>query len=154
LIIIAWDSNKVDGVNGVPASEWNTHVTDQKSRLLNVVEDTTPQLGGELDSGAHSIGFTLNTLTTNTIDWRLGNKAAATLTANSTIYFIAPSKPCNLCFVVTQNTTGTGQAITWDTTVRWSGGVAPSLTTTTSKSDVISFMYNGTSYLGLGSLNF
>jgi hypothetical protein len=151
--MMSWDDTKSTN-DELPASEWNAHVTDQKSRLQNIVEDTTPQLGGYLDAGANGIGFTLNSLTTNTIDWRLGNKAAATLTANSTIYFIAPNKPANLLFVVTQNTTGTGNAIVWGTTVRWAGGTAPTLTTTTSKSDIISLFYNGSQYFGTSTLNF
>lgn len=169
MIKITWDETKVNNSGStsaglLTATDWNDMVTDQKTRLtassltiasnMNIVYDTTPELGGYLDAGAHGIGFTLNTITTNTINWTLGNKAAATLTANSTIYFIPPTKPSNLLFVVTQNTTGTGNTITWGTTVRWSGGTAPVLTTTTSKADIISLFYNGSSFYGLGSLNF
>lgn len=51
----------------------NTSVTLPTSGTLlaNVAEDTTPQLGGELDCQAHSIGFTQQTATgdgTTTID--------------------------------------------------------------------------------------
>jgi len=149
---MAW--NDIKSTNDeLPASEWNDHVTDQESRLKNIVEDTTPELGGYLDAGAHGIGFTLNTITSNTINWTLGNKAAATLTANSTLYFIAPTKPSNLLFVITQNTTGTGNSITWPT-IRWTTGVAPTLTTGTSKSDIISLFYNGSQYFGTSTLNF
>jgi len=167
---MAWDDTKTTSGN-LSASEWNDHVTDQKTRItasyltsnsyltntsaLDIINDTTPQLGGELDAGAHSIGFTLNSLTSSTntsIDWRIGNKAAIALTSNATVTFTAPTKPCALCIRLTQDTTGS-RAVTWPT-IKWQGGSAPTLTTTTSKSDIISLFYDGTSYYGIGSLNF
>jgi hypothetical protein len=152
---MAWDDTKTDNTSGLSATEWNDHVTDQKTRLTDIVQDTTPQLGGELDAGAHSIGFTLNSLTSSTntaVDWRISNKAAIALTSNATVTFTAPSKPCTVCLRLTQDTTGS-RTVTWPT-IKWQGGTAPTLTTTTSKSDIIAFFYDGTSYYGLGSLNF
>lgn len=51
---MAWNDTKSTG-NNLTASEWNAHVTDQESRLANVLEDTTPQLGGNLDMNSKNI---------------------------------------------------------------------------------------------------
>jgi len=45
---MAWNDTKITG-GGLTADEWNAHVADQESNLQNVSEDTTPQLGGNLD---------------------------------------------------------------------------------------------------------
>ena len=79
--------------NGIPVAKVD-------GALADIVDDTTPQLGGELDAQAHSIGFTAQTATgdgATTIDWKLGNKFHFTHGAmNETFTFTAPSKPCNL----------------------------------------------------------
>jgi len=124
---------------------------------INIVDDTTPELGGEMDAGAHSIGFTQQPFTgdgTTTIDWKLGNKAYFTFgNANETFTFTAPSNPCNLVLVLKQYSTG-GKAATWPATVMWPGGNAPTLSTGNNAIDIISFYYDGTNYYGVSSLNF
>lgn len=125
--------------------------------INNVSEDTTPELGGEMDCGAHSIGFTQQTATgdgTTTIDWKLGNKFQFTFGAqNDTFTFTAPSNPCNILLILIQDGTGSRTA-TWPATVKWPGGTAPTLTTDASAVDIVSFYYNGTSYYGVSSLDF
>lgn len=125
--------------------------------LANTVEDTTPELGGELDAGAHTIGFTQQTATgdgTTTIDWKLGNKFYFTFGAqNDTFTFTAPSNPCNLILVLKQDGTGS-RTITWPGTVLWPAGTAPTLSTGANAVDVVSFYYDGTNYFGNSSLDF
>jgi len=77
--------------------------------LANVSEDTTPELGGQLQSGAHSINFTEQVLTSGTaVAWDLGNSNKATLTAghNPTITITAPTGALNAQLIVTQDGTG------------------------------------------------
>ena len=125
--------------------------------IISVSEDTTPELGGELDAGAHSIGFTAQTATgdgTTTIDWKLGNKFNFTFgEANEVFTFTAPSNPCNILLKLVQDGTGS-RTVTFPATVLWSGGTAPTLTTTASAIDIISFYWDGTNYFGADSLNF
>ena len=108
--------------------------------LANVSEDTTPELGGELDAGAHSIGFTQQSTTgdgTTTVNWTLGNKFKFTFGAqNDTFTFTAPSNPCNVLLVLIQDGTGSRTA-TWPGTVKWAGGTAPTLTTAIAGIDTI-----------------
>jgi len=142
--------NYVDGVTSAIQTQLGT-------KLANIVEDTTPQLGGELDAGAHSIGFTQQTATgdgTTTIDWRIGNKFYFTFGAqNDTFTFTAPTKPCNLILVLKQDGTGSRTA-TWPATVLWPTGTAPTLSTGAAAVDLISFYYDGTNYFGNSSLGF
>jgi len=125
--------------------------------LANIVEDTTPQLGGELDCGAHSVGFTQQTATgdgTTTIDWTLGNKFYFTFGAqNDTFTFTAPTKPGNLILILKQDGTGSRIA-TWPATVLWPAGTTPTLSTGAAAVDLVSFYYDGTNYFGNSSLDF
>jgi len=51
---MAWDDTKVTS-GTLTAAEWNAMVTDQKTRIVTIIEDTTPQLGGNLDIQAFNI---------------------------------------------------------------------------------------------------
>lgn len=125
--------------------------------LSNIVEDTTPELGGEMDCGAHTIGFTQQSATgdgTTTIDWKLGNKFYFTFGAQAdTFTFTAPSNPCNLILILKQD--GTGSRIpTFPASVLWSGGSMPTFTTGANAVDIVAFYYDGTNYFGVETLDF
>lgn len=94
-----------------------------------------------------------NSSTSDTIDWTVSNKQKSTLTGNCTFTFTAPPGPCNLVLKLVQDGTGS-RTVTWPAAVKWPGGVAPTLTTTASRVDVITFYYDGTNYLGASSLNY
>jgi tetrahydromethanopterin S-methyltransferase subunit G len=140
-------------IGALSDTDWDTF----NGKIANMVEDTTPELGGELDCGAHSIGFTQQTATgdgTTTIDWKLGNKFYFTFgAANETFTFTAPTNPCNLVLVLKQDGTGSRTA-TWPNTVKWPSGTAPTLTTTANAVDIVSFYWDGTNYHGVISLAF
>ena len=125
--------------------------------LEDTIDDTSPELGGELDAGAHSIGFTQQSTTgdgTTTINWTLGNKFKFTFGAqNDTFTFTAPTNPCNILLMLIQDGTGSRTA-TWPGTVKWAGGTAPTLTTGAGTIDIVSFYYDGTNYFGVASLAF
>ena len=126
--------------------------------LQNLSEDTTPTLGGELDAGANSIGFTMQTATgdgTTTVDWGNGNHMDFTFGAfNETFTFTAPAKPGVYTMSLKQDSVGSRTA-TWPATVKWPAGTAPTLTTTaTTGYDVISFRFDGTNYYSVATLNF
>jgi hypothetical protein len=94
-----------------------------------------------------------NSGTAKTIDWTLGNKQSITMTGNCTFTFTAPTGPCDVRLKITQDGTG-GRAITWPTSVKWPGGVAPTLSTTANDLNVVSLFYDGTNYLGTGLSDF
>ncbi len=146
-----------DALTLTTTAETNVTLPTTGTLLANVSEDTTPELGGEMDCGAHSIGFTQQTTTgdgTTTIDWKLGNKFYFTFGAQSdTFTFTAPSNPCNLLLVLKQDGTGSRTA-TWPNMVMWPSGTAPTLSTAGGSIDIISFYYDGTNYFGVASLDF
>ncbi len=120
--------------------------------LQNLVEDTTPQLGGELDCQARSVGFTVHTYTgvvgTTDIDWRTGNKAKFTFGAgNETITFTAPSKPGSFICEIIQDGTGSRLVVAWPT-IKWIGQTLPVLTTGAGAIDVVALYYNGSYWIG------
>lgn len=142
--------NYVDGVTSSIQTQLGT-------KLANINEDTTPELGGELDAGAHSIGFTLQTATgdgTTTIDWKLGNKFKFTFGAfNETFTFTAPTNPGSFQLILVQDGTGSRTA-TWPATVMWAGKTAPTLSTAASSIDVVTMTWDGTNYIAVASLDF
>ena len=129
------------------------------AKLANTVEDTSPELGGEMDCGAHSIGFTQQTVTynvtTTTVDWKLGNKATVTLTGNvGTLAFTNPTNPCNVLLRIVQDGTGNRLITAYDADIKWVGGTKPTLTTTANGIDIVSAYWDGTNYFGIASLAF
>lgn len=140
-------------------SRSDAEMKTQLGYLTDTIDDTTPELGGELDAGAHSIGFTMQTATgdgTTTIDWKLGNHMDFTFGAfNETFTFTAPSNPGVYTLSLKQDSTGSRTA-TWPATVKWAGGgTAPTLTTTaTTGYDICSFRFDGTNYYAVPSLDF
>lgn len=94
-----------------------------------------------------------NSGTADTIDWTQGNKQKSTLTGNCTFTFTAPGGPASLILKLVQDATGS-RTVTWPAAVHWSGGTAPTLTTTANKVDIITFYYDGTTYFGNSTLNF
>ena len=118
--------------NDITTNNAKVGVTTQ---ISNVVEDTTPQLGGQLDAQANSIGFTLQTITynatTTTVDWSLGNKATMTFGAGDigTFAFTNPANPANFVLKLVQDTTGGRVVTAWDTDIKWANGTIPTLST-------------------------
>jgi len=151
------DDNYVTDAEKVVIGNTSGTNTGDNPGLENVSEDASPELGGELDAGAHTIGFTQQSTTgdgTTTIDWKLGNKFKFTFGAfNEVFTFTAPTNPCNLLLVLVQDGTGSRTA-TWPATVKWPGGTAPTLSTGANAVDIISFYWDGTNYHGVASLDF
>jgi len=130
----------------------------QPGGIAAVVDDTTPELGGELDAGSNSIGFTAQTATgdgTTTIDWGFGNKFNFQFGAfNETFTFTDPAKPGNFVLKLVQDSVGS-RTVTFPASVKFSGGTAPTLTTTaTTGTDIISFYFDGTDYFAASILDF
>ena len=127
------------------------------NKTLTSPSIASPTITTEWDFGAHTAGFTEtdngNSSTADTIDWRVSNKQKSTLTANCTFTFTAPTKPCSLVLKLAQDGTGS-RTVTWPATVHWSGGIAPTLTTTASRIDIITFYWDGSTYFGNYSLNY
>jgi hypothetical protein len=127
------------------------------SKTLTSPSISSPTITSQFGFGAHTAYFTEtdngNSGTADTIDWGTSNKQKSTLTGNCTFTFTAPSGPCTLLLKLVQDGTGS-RTVTWPSTVHWPSGTAPTLTTTASKVDIISFYYDGTTYFGNSALNY
>ena len=153
--VFATSPTLVTPVLGTPTSG---NLSNCTSYPTEISVDTTPQLGGELDAQANSIGFTMQTATgdgTTTVDWGNGNHIDFTFGAfNETFTFTAPTKPGVYTMSLLQDSTGSRTA-TWPGTVKWPAGTAPTLTTTaTTGYDMVGFRYDGTNYYGIATLDF
>jgi hypothetical protein len=94
-----------------------------------------------------------NSGTSLTVNWTERNFKKVTLTGNCTFTFTAPTGATTLILKLLQDGTGS-RTVTWPSSVKWSGGTAPTLTTTVGRSDIISFYFDGTYYIGTSVLNF
>lgn len=89
-----------------------------------------------------------------TIDWSAGNVQSLTLdTSNTTLAFSNGEAGGEYKLVLKQDATG-GRTVTWPASVEWAGGTAPTLSATASSTDVASFVYDGTYYLGSYNLDY
>ena len=147
---------------------------------FDIVGDTTPQLGGDLDVNGNAfvstsngnITFTPNgtgkivfndlayypevaiTSSSNAVAWdsQAAPNAKHTTTENTT--FSAPSNAQTGAFIALNIQYGGSHTIAWNTVFEFSASTAPTATSTSGKSDQFVFRYNGTVWQEVGrSLN-
>ena len=156
-----------------------TYITEASADVLDIAVGGDIMLklhesgiyGNWADFGSTSVGFnqfdaTYDSSDTNVNFRNSGNKGQVTLTGNVTdmnLYF--PDVSCNCVLLITQDGTGSRTVSNWKTfdqasgnesTVKWAGGSAPTLTTTASKVDIVSFYWDNDNHkaYGVASLNF
>jgi hypothetical protein len=99
----------------------------------------------------------LEKTTTSGVNWNISNvQYYGMVTGIQTLTFTNPISGGRYILILKQPASGTGATVNWPTGVLWGGGTAPTLTTTTGKVDLISFIYDGinSKYYGNSSLNF
>lgn len=143
----ALGTTDIPDLSATYATTGHTH-----SYLANVVEDTTPQLGGDLDANGNTIHFgTAENVqtpagTTATID--LGAENHHTLDCGSasgsvTLTLTVPPGPCAGTIIVVQG--ATARDITWSPSsgsVKWLG-TEPTWSSDTSKYRIVAWRWNG-----------
>lgn len=105
---------------------------------------------GTFDTGYLNAGNSSTTLTINLLS---GMTQKITLTGNCTFTINNPIAGTVYTLVLVQDGTGS-RTVTWPAAVVWQGGAAPTLTTAAGKADIITLVYNGTTYYGRSSLNY
>lgn len=91
--------------------------------------------------------FSTNTGTGITINLANGTVQQLTLTNSATLTM--PTATAGKSFIVYLKQDGTGsRTVTWST-VKWSGGTTPTVTSTASKMDIYSFFSDGTNWYGV-----
>lgn len=94
-----------------------------------------------------------NTTATMTIDWNNGNEQYANVNASVTFTF---SNPVDGGRYVLMLKCGSSLTATWPATVTWANGAAPTLTTTSGRYDLFTFLYlaGPNKYFGTYAQNF
>lgn len=85
---------------------------------------------------------------TVTMDFATGTWHRVTLGGNRTLAFSNGKDGGKYAVELIQDATG-GRTVSWPATVKWPGGVAPTLSTAATKRDFLGFLYDGTSYWGV-----
>ena len=145
-------------------SAGNADLVITGSGLVNVVEDTTPQLGGTLDAQGNEInnviledyketiytgGSTTGTITPDVVN---GNVQSITLTGSITFNaFSNPEAGQTMTLIVKQPSSGGPYTLT--STMKFAGGTK-TLSTAADAIDIISVVYDGTNYYASLSTNF
>jgi hypothetical protein len=138
--------------------------------VFDIVGDTTPQLGGDLDlnsndiTGTGDISITGTILPTKayiaettltdgaTIDWDMATQSVAkvTLAGNRTLNAPTNGSTGQFCsLLIIQDGTGS-RTLTWNAVFEFTTDTAPTLTTTAGLADLFTFRYNGTKWLEVG----
>lgn|SRR3990167_5989405 len=134
--------------NGASGNNIDFEVYDTAGTSIFLIDAATRQgrFGATFYSTSEiTIG---NTTSTTNVNWRSGNRQNATLDVAATIFtFVAPGGPAGLTFRVIQDEGGS-RTVTWPATVNWSGGTAPTLSTTAGAVDIVAFYFDGSEYNG------
>jgi hypothetical protein len=102
-----------------------------------------------VSAGAQSIAAST---AATTVDMSSGNVQNITLTASTTLTLSSATVGTYIMKLI-QGGSGS-YTVTWPAAVIWSGGTAPTLTTTVGKVDIITLVFDGTNYYGNYSLNY
>ncbi len=99
-------------------------------------------VGGSMYSIEHDNGTATGA---TTIDWSQSNTQTLVLGASPIALTLSNGQPgAHYTLALKQDATGS-RLVTWPGNVRWSSGVAPTLTTTANKTDYVEFVYDGLS---------
>jgi hypothetical protein len=90
--------------------------------------------------------YSANTGTAITVDLANGTVQKLTLTGNATITMPTATAGKSFVMILAQDGTGS-RTVTWSTVV-WPSATAPTITSTASKRDILSFFSDGTSWFG------
>ena len=100
--------------------------------------------------------FNATTLTSGTsIAWNLEENQVARLVLSTDGTMADATNKVDGSTYILLVTQGTGSnTLAWNATYKWPGGTAPTLTTGSAKSDIFTFLSNGTSLFGVASQNY
>jgi len=135
----------------VTADLANSAVTSAK------VDTTQVAVLGTAQEYTRTHNFNATTLTDGaTINWDLSQNQVAVVTLGGGRTLANPTNKVDgavYILVVKQDGTG-GRTLSYGTDYKFAGGQAPTLTTTASKADILTFVCDGTNMMGVVSQNF
>ncbi len=131
-----------------------------KTGAVSLATSDIPNLTSDLASKVQAVGggieavVTASPGTTYTVNLANANMFVLTLSANCTLTLSGATagKACSITLLLKQDATG-NRTLNWPTSVKWSGGTAPTLTTTGNKVDFINLLTHdgGTVWYGFTS---
>ena len=136
----AWDAD-LDTWAGKTAPS-GTVVGTTDTQTLSAKTLTNPTVTNYVETP-----YSANSSTAITLDLTNGTVQIITLTGNATITM--PTATSGKSFIMFLKQDGTGsRTVTWST-VKWAGGTAPTITSTASRQDILSFFADGTNWYGV-----
>ena len=145
------------GVSGLGTGVATFLATPTSANLISVVTDETGS--GSLVFGTNAAltnptvtnyvetPYSANSATAITIALTNGTVQIITLTGNATITMPTATSGKSFIMYLKQDATGS-RTVTWST-VKWAGGTAPTITSTASRQDILSFFADGTNWYGV-----
>jgi len=119
----------------------NGYVTPSSTDTLTNKTLTNPTVTNYVETA-----FTANSSTAITLALTNGTVQIITLTGSATITMPTAVAGKSFIMFLKQDATGS-RTVTWST-VKWSGGTAPTITSTASRQDIFSFFSDGTNWYG------
>ena len=131
---------------GTPTSANLITVVSDETGSGVLVFNNTPSLTNPTVTNYVETPFTANSSTAITLALTNGTVQIITLTGNATITM--PTATSGKSFIMFLKQDGTGsRTVTWST-VKWAGGTAPTITSTASKQDILSFFSDSSNWYG------
>jgi len=145
------------GVSGLGTNVATFLATPTSANLISAVSDetgsgllvfnTNAALTNPTVTNYVETPYSANSSTAITLALTNGTVQIITLTGNATITMPTAVSGKSFIMFLRQDATGS-RTVTWST-VNWSGGTAPTITSTASKQDIYSFFSDGTSWYGV-----
>ena len=129
------------GIANSTGSAWGTSYTTTGSGTVLALA-TNPTITNYTETP-----YSANSSTAITLALTNGTVQIITLTGNATITMPTAVSGKSFIMFLRQDATGS-RTVTWSS-VNWSGGTAPTITSTASKQDIYSFFSDGTSWYGV-----
>lgn len=166
----ATELNVLDGIPATLTATELGYVDGVTSAIQTQLDAKLPLAGGTMTGDLDAGGFDVkdislgtfkfydagNSGTSKTIAWNDGAMQKLTLTGNlGTFTFTAPTLDSgNWARLMLYIVQGAGPyTITWPSSVKFPGGTAPTLNTTSGNVDIVTFIYDGTNYAAVASIN-
>ena len=135
-------------ISSIAANEylaWNTGTAKWNNTTL------TGKAALAINGGVETVSALGSGTGTRAINLANGNVVSATLAGNTTFTFAGATAgaACSFGLYLTQDATG-GRTVTWPSSVRWSGGTEPTLSTGANAIDILVFetINGGTTWFG------
>jgi hypothetical protein len=132
---------------GTPSSANLISAVSDETGSGVLVFNNTPSLTNPTVTNYVETPYSANSSTAITLALTNGTVQIITLTGNATITMPTATSGKSFIMFLKQDATGS-RTVTWST-VKWAGGTAPTITSTASRQDILSFFADGTNWYGV-----